>query len=161
MPSRVYLETTVLSYLVGRPSRDVAVNAHQVLTKLWWERVQDRFDLVVSAVTIKEAGAGDSEMARRRLALIGGIPAVPITAEVSNLADSLIAMGALPAKALADALHLSAAAVNRVEYLVTWNLKHLAGAVTRRRLENALRDSGYEPPTICTPEELLSDTEES
>jgi hypothetical protein len=114
--------------------------------------------LVVSAVTIREAGAGDPEMARRRLALIAGFPAVPINADVSDLAHSLIGTGALPAKALADALHLAAAAVNGIEFLVTWNLKHLAGAVTRRRLENALRDRGYEPPTICTPEELLSDT---
>lgn len=161
MASRVYLETTVLSYLVARPSRDVAVNAHQIVTKLWWERARERFDLVVSAVTIDEAGAGDPDVARRRLALITGLPAVPVTLDVRNLARSLIDGGVLPAKALADALHLAAAAVNKVEYLVTWNLRHLAGAVTRRRLENALRDRGYEPPTICTPEELLSEPEDS
>lgn len=116
MSRRVYLETTVLSYLVARPSRDVAVNAQ--------------------------------------------LPAVPVSDAVRDLARSLIDGGVLPAKALADALHVAAAAVNRVEYLVTWNLKHLAGAVTRRRLENALRDRGYDPPTICTPEELISDPEE-
>ena len=161
MAPRVYLETTVLSYLVARPSRDVAVNAHQVVTKLWWERAPARFDLVVSAITVDEAAAGDPQVARQRLALIEGIPAVPITPAARDLAASLIAAGAVPPKALADALHLAIAAVNKVEYLVTWNLKHLAGAVIRRRLENALRERGYDPPTICTPEELVSEPEES
>ena len=150
----------MLSYHVARPGRDVAVNAHQVVTKLCWERAHDRFDLVISAVTIDEAGAGDPEVAQRRLELIAALPAVPITPAGRDLARSLIDSGALPAKALADALHLAAAAVHQVEYLVTWNLKHLAGAVTRRRLENAIRERGYEPPTICTPEELLSELEE-
>jgi hypothetical protein len=159
MASRVYIETTVLSYLVARSSRDVAVNAHQIVTKLWWDRAPERFELVVSAVTIEEAGAGDAELARRRLALIAGLPAVPVTQRVRDLARSLIDGAIVPAKALADALHLAAATENHIEYQVTWNLKHLAGAVTRRRIENALRDRGYEPPTICTPEELLSEPE--
>lgn len=159
--ARVYLETTILSYLVAAPSRDVQVNAHQVVTKLWWQQAHTRFELVVSAVTLDEAAAGDPDAARARMSLVAGLPAVPVTPEVRDLARSLISGGIIPAKALADALHVAAAAVNRLEYLVTWNLKHLAGAIVRRRLENGLRERGYESPTICTPEELLAEPEES
>lgn len=159
--ARVYLETTVLSYLAASPSRDIAINAHQVLTKLWWERARIRFELVVSAVTLDEAAAGDPEMALARTTLVAGLPALPVTPDARELARSLVDAGVIPPKALADALHVAVASVNRVEYLVTWNLKHLAGAIARRRLENALRQRGFEPPTICTPEELLSEPEES
>lgn len=158
---RVYVETTVLSYLVALPSRGVAVNAHQVAARLWWDSAREHFELVVSAVTLEEVSAGDPDMARARTQLVASLSAVPVTTEARELARSLIDEGPIPAKALADALHLAVAAVNRVEYLVTWNLRHLAGAVIRRSLENALRRRGYEPPTICTPEELLGDPEDT
>jgi hypothetical protein len=157
---RVYLETTVLSYLAAAPSRNAAVLAHQQVTRLWWDEAPARFELVVSAVTLDEAAAGDPVLARARSALVSELSAVPVTTEARELARNLITDGVLPTKALADALHVAVAATNRVEYLVTWNLKHLAGAVIRRGLENALRKRGYEPPTICTPEELLPDPED-
>ena len=137
------------------------MNAHQIATKLWWDGARSRFDLVVCAVTIDEGAAGDPDVARKRRALIADLPAVPVTPTARDLARSLITDSVLPARALADALHLAVAAVNGIEYLGTWNLRHLAGAVTRRRLENALRDRGYDAPTICTPEELLAEPEES
>ncbi len=157
--ARVYLETTVLSYLVAAPSRDPAIRAHQIVTQRWWATAKQRFDVVLSVVTLTEASAGDLELARARLDLAAGLPAVPVTDDAQKLASYFVNAGVLPPKALGDALHLATAAANHVEYLVTWNLKHLAGAVIRRRLENALRSQGYDPPTICTPEELLGDPE--
>jgi hypothetical protein len=156
---RVYLETTVLSYLVAVPSRVPTVHAHQLVTARWWAVARERFEIVVSIVTLNEASAGDPGMARARLNLVANLPAIPVTDEAEQLASYLVRSGALPPKALGDALHLATATANGVEYLVTWNLKHLAGAVVRRRLENALRSRGYDPPTICTPEELLGDPE--
>lgn len=156
---RVYLETTVLSYLVAAPSRDPAVRAHQVVTEQWWTHARERFEVVISIVTLNEASAGDPQMARARRDLVAGLPAIPVTEEAEQLASYLVNSGVLPSKALGDALHLAAATANGIEYLVIWNLKHLAGAIVRRRLENTLRSRGYDPPTICPPEELLGDPE--
>jgi hypothetical protein len=68
-----------------------------------------------------------------------------------------VALGAVPPKAADDALHLAIAAANGVEYLVTWNCRHLANATMREQIEAACRAAGYRPPIICTPEEWLED----
>lgn len=151
----VYVETTVLSYLAARPSRDLVVAAHQRLTAEWWQTAPARFMLVASAVVTQEAAAGDPQVAGARLALLAGVPLLEVTPEALALAAGLLRAGHLPPKADFDALHLGVAAVGGADYLVTWNMRHLAGAVVRRRLERALRAAGYEPPTLCTPEELL------
>lgn len=151
----MYVETTVLSYLTARPSRDLVVAAHQRVTAEWWQGAAARFALVASAVVVEEAERGDPDAAASRAALLGGLPLLPVTAESLVLAEGLLRDGHLPSKANADALHVAVAAVGRADYLATWNMRHLAGAVVRRRIERALRARGLEPPTICTPEELL------
>lgn len=156
MRPTVCVETTVLSYLAARPSRDLVVAAHQRLTAEWWQATPTRFTLVASAVVTEEAAAGDPQVAATRLALLAGVPLLEVTPEALVLAAGLLRAGHLPPKANFDALHLAVAAVGRADYLVTWNMRHLAGAVVRRRLERALRAAGYEPPTLCTPEELLT-----
>ena len=155
MPPTVYLETTILSYLTARPSRDLVAAAHQRLTAEWWRVARPRFAVVASALVLQEAGAGDPEMARRRVALLAGVPLLAVGPEAVALAAEFVRAGLLPPKSSADALHVALAAVGRVDYLVTWNIRHLAGAVARRRIEGALRARGFEPPTLCTPEELL------
>lgn len=158
MPPTVYVETTVVSYLTARPSGNLITAAHQRVTAEWWRVAPTSYRLLVSAVVVQEARIGDTEMAERRLALLSGLPLLEVTPEARELARALVAAGVVPSDAAADALHIAVAAVSRVDYLVTWNLRHLAGAVVRRRIERALRQRGLESPTLCTPEELLADT---
>ena len=154
-PATVYLETTVLSYLTARDARDEIIAAHQSVTRTWWERHRQH-RVVASAVVVREASAGAPEMAARRLGLIADCDLLQITDAVDALAALLLARGLVPATVPNDALHIAVATVGRVEYLLTWNLRHLAGAIARRRIEQELRRLGHEPPTICTPEELMS-----
>lgn len=151
----VYLETTMLSYLTARDARDDIIAAHQRVTRTWWEGQRQQYRLVVSAVVVREASAGDPEMAARRLALVTDCELLQITEAVDALAAVLLARGLVPTTVPNDALHIAVATVGRAEYLLTWNLRHLAGAVARRRIENELRRLGHEAPTICTPEELM------
>ena len=157
LPS-VYVETTIFSYLTARPSGSLITAAHQRVTSEWWRVAPDRYRLLVSAIVVQEARGGDPAMAEQRVAFLSGLPLLEVAPEARELARALVAVGVVPADAAADALHIAVAAVNRVDYLVTWNLRHLAGAVVRRRIERALRERGFEPPMLCTPEELLSDS---
>ena len=154
MASVVYIETTILSYLTAELSANLVIAGHQQVTHDWWARHRSRFRLVASAVVLREAGAGDPTMSRRRLALLEGLPLLEITEAALELAEGLVEAGIVPAKVFNDALHLATATVGRVDYLMTWNLAHLAGAQARRRIERELRRRGFEPPTVCTPEEL-------
>ncbi len=157
MSPRVYLETTIISYLTARPSRDLVVAAHQALTREWWERRRSDFGLVVSELVVQEAGAGDAEAARRRLELVAEVPRLAVTAEAEVLAGKLVSQGAIPTRAAADALHIALATVHEVEYLLTWNCAHIANAELRAKVESICVGSGYSPPVICTPEELLGE----
>lgn len=156
MKSKVYLETTIISYLTAFPSRDIVHAAHQQITREWWER-RDRFDLFLSQAVLEEAGRGDAEAAARRLAVLKGVPVLAVGAEVAALAERFLRMRAIPAKAAVDAVHIAAAVVNGMDYLLTWNLAHLANAAVRGKIENTCRALGLEPPIICTPEELMEE----
>ena len=154
MRSKVYIETTIVSYLVASRSQDLIQSAHQEITRQWWaERTQ--FDLFVSRVVVAEARRGDTRAAARRLAALRGIPRLASGRDVLRLADSLLRSGTLPAKARIDALHVGVAAANGIDYLLTWNLRHLANATIRGKIEQAVREGGMVPPIICTPEELM------
>jgi len=154
---RVYVETTVISYLASRPSRDVVVAGRQQVTQAWWETRRPAFDLVVSQVVLDEAGAGDPEAAQRRRALIAGLPLLDITSAVETLAATLIQEVPLPPQAGADAVHIAVAACHGVEFLLTWNVAHIANAALRRRVEAVCRRHGYAAPILCTPDELMED----
>jgi hypothetical protein len=155
MPPKVYVETSVVSYLSSRPSRDLVLAAHQQITRQWWETRRQAFDLHVSQAVIDEAGGGDEEAAGRRLQALEGVPLLDITDEVAALAEDLIHSGPLPPKAAVDAVHIATAVVGRMDYLLTWNCKHIANAAMRNKIEQVCRSRGYEPVVICTPEELL------
>lgn len=148
--SSVYVETSIVSYLTGRPSRDVVIAAHQKLTRTWW-RGRGAYDLRVSQLVHDEAGAGDSRMRTRRLRALQGII---LTDSATRLARELIRRGALPEKATVDAFHIGVAAAHSVTYLLTWNCTHLANATMRGPIETVCRSEGLVPPIICTPEEL-------
>jgi hypothetical protein len=156
MKASVYLETSVISYLAARPSRDLIVAAHQQITVEWWE-VRDSWELSISALVVSEAGSGDGEAAGRRLALLQRLPLLTLNDAALDLTEQLLAKAALPAKAREDALHIAIAAVHGMDYLLTWNCKHIANAVKRPTIEAVCETSGYRPPIICTPEELLGD----
>jgi len=150
-----YLETSVISYLTSRPSRDLITAANQQISHEWWERRHLDFELVVSAYVWVEAGAGDPHAARARLALLENIAQLPWSAEAEALAEVLCVQGALPTKARLDALHVASAAVAGVDFLLTWNCTHIANAETLPRIEAVCREQGFEPPRISTPLELL------
>jgi hypothetical protein len=154
LKAKVYIETSVISYLTARPSNDIRAAANQNVTIEWWEAERPKFDLLISEFVIAEASLGHPEAAQRRLAVIAEILTLKATEEVRSLGQELIVRSALPAKAEIDAYHVAIAAVNGVEYLLTWNCTHIANAYTRPRIEAACRILGYEPPTICTPQEL-------
>jgi len=154
MKSKVYIETTIVSYLVASPSPDVIQSAHQQVTREWWAR-RDRFDLFVSRPVLAEARRGDTTAAARRLDALAGIPLLAMNRGVTTLATTLIRTGTLPPKARLDALHVATAAVNGINYLLTWNLRHLANAAIRGKIEDSCRKAGMQPPIICTPEELM------
>lgn len=155
MKPSVYLETSVISYLTGRPSRDVIVAGRQALTAEWWSTCLDRFDAYVSALVVAEAEDGDPEAVRRRLDAIKDIPALDIGENARSLARQLVAAGLVPAKYPEDALHITVCATNGIDYLVTWNCTHLANATIRRKVEDFLDAKGSGCPVICTPEELV------
>ena len=157
MKPRVYIETTVISYLTARPARDVVVAGHQQSTRDWWETASDRFELVVSELVRQEAGIGDRDAARARLSILASLATLDATAEAERLAETLVCTAAVSHAAVRDAVHIAIAAANGVEYLVTWNFRHIANAVARPLIESACRIAGFEPPTICTPEELMED----
>lgn len=155
MAKSVYIETTIPSYLTARPSRDLIRAAHQETTREWWESHRSRFDLFVSRIVVEEAGRGNPDAARRRLDALAGLPLLEMTDEAFDVARSLLDAGALPREARIDAFHVAVAAVHGMDILLTWNCRHLAngeliGAVARR-----LWSSGYAPPVICTPDELI------
>ena len=155
MKPKVYLETTVISYFTARTSRDIVTAAHQQLTQEWWEGRKRNFDLFISQIVLQEVREGDEDAIKRRLEMLESIPTIEVNPEAVALAQALVSDGIVPQKAAADALHIAIAAVQGMDYLLTWNLKHLANAAIRNAIANACRQRGYEPPVICTPEELM------
>ncbi len=151
----VYLETSFLSYLVARPSGDLLVAAHQKTTQDWWTDRRDHFTCYVSQVVIDEASAGDPSEAQRRLAVIGALAALDLTPGTESLTQAIMASGALPPSAGRDAAHVAVSAFHSVDYLLTWNCKHLANAQIMRKIESVCQMMGYRMPIICTPEELM------
>ncbi len=154
MKPKVYLETSVVSYLAARPSRDLVVAANQQITHEWWHTQRAGFEVYVSELVVQEAGGGDETAAQERLQVLAGLPLLQFSPAVQHLAPTLLAEVPLPPKALADALHVAFATLNGIDYLLTWNCTHLANATLRPHIERVCREQGYEPPVICTPQEL-------
>lgn len=155
MRAKVYVETSIISYLTAHLSRDLIVAANQQLTLEWWQERRADFGLYVSQLVLEEIRGGDPDASSQRLQSIDGIPMLLLNEAAVALAETLTRDTPLPRKATADALHIAIATVNGMEYLLTWNCKHLANAMLRGRVERACRIAGYEPPIICTPQELL------
>jgi hypothetical protein len=155
MSPKLYLETTVVSYLTARPSKDLIITAHQQLTQVWWENRSGDFDLYTSQLVVQESSSGEAGMAQRRLSVLDKVPMLAVNRACIALAGKLVDKGPIPQKASVDALHIAIATVNGMDYLLTWNCKHIANAEMQTAVTNICRAAGYEPPVICTPEELM------
>ena len=151
----VYLETTIISYLTAWLSRDLIRAAHQQITQEWWNNRREDFELFISEFVINEASAGDSAAAEKRLSVLENMTLLDVDLEVENLGKRLVADKALPSKAATDALHIAVAAVHGIDYLLSWNCKHIANAEMQSVIEKVCEEQGYKCPKICTPEELL------
>jgi predicted nucleic acid-binding protein len=151
----VYLETSVVSYLTGRPSRDLVVAGRQEVSRDWWQNRRTHYALRISALVLQEIGRGDKTVARERETAVDGVPILEITPAAQRLAADLVKGKAVPAQAAEDALHIALAAVHGADYLLTWNFRHINNAETKRTLTAAVEAAGYECPMICSPEELM------
>ena len=157
MKDKLYIETTVISYLAARRSTDVVVAGHQKTTRNRWRLRRHEFDRYGSQFVLDEAAQGDAIAARRRLRLLRDFPLLAATEAVQHLARRLIRPGGIPREADRDALHIAVAAVHGMDYLLTWNQRHIANAQNRNNLSATCAAEGFELPIICTPEELMGD----
>lgn len=155
MAQRVYLETTIPSYLTAWPSRDLIIAGHQQVIKDWWRTRRNEFELCISQFVIDEASAGDAEAARDRMAILNPLPLLDISAAVLELASAILQSGVIPAKAARDAAHIAVSAVHGVDFLLTWNCAHIANAQIVKKVQSICLQQGFPCPLICTPEELM------
>jgi hypothetical protein len=155
MKQTVYLETTIPSYLTAWRSNELIMAANQQATREWWDLAKPNFEIFISEVVVREAAEGNKDAAARRLAAIAGIQELVLSLEAEQLAGLLLARAALPAKAKIDALHIAIATLNGMDFLLTWNCRHIANAATQHIIEATCRAAGYEPPVICTPPQLM------
>ena len=155
-----YIETTIPSYYVARTSDSLLQAAKQASTRRWWDEGCSGLELFTSLETLDEAGKGDERMASERLKLLRGIPLLPLPEPGLELARRLVSSGLIPPKAASDALHIAVASVHRMDYLVTWNFKHIANPFIRDRLRSAVSKAGFELPVMCSPDELLQNEDE-
>jgi len=156
----VYVETTIVSYLTARLSRNMIVAAHQQIAHDWWDLHRQRYRLVISQFVLDEAKQGGSSTAAARQALLDGPELLAITPEVEGLANDLIRLGPVPASAGPDAAHIAVAAFYGLDYLLTWNCKHIANATMLKSLTRVCSAAGYELPVLCTPDQLPAEVED-
>jgi predicted nucleic acid-binding protein len=151
----VYVETSVIGYLTSRPSRDPIIGGHQQSTKEWWGIASSHVQLVVSELVVVECAAGNEQAASERLHVIQALERVAPTEAAAKLTEALLLGKAVPSSEPRDAAHIALAASHGVEFLVTWNFRHIANIDCRAAIEWICREAGFEPPIICSPEALL------
>ena len=156
----VYIETSIVSYLTARPARDLLAAAWQNATSRWWETQRQRFELFTSQLVVDESSDGNAEAAERRLAAWANTPPLPIPDPVTELAVILLTEGALPQKAIDDAVHVAVCAFHGIDYLLTWNCRHIDNAEMKPLMRSVCAIHGYTCPEICTPLELMGDDDE-
>ncbi|MGA3213893.1 MAG: type II toxin-antitoxin system VapC family toxin [Terriglobales bacterium] len=157
MKAKVYIETTIPSYLVARPSRDLLVAAHQQITRQWWETRRRDFQIYISDLVINEARSGDTALAKQRLEFLAGVEVLTIRPDILQMAGRLVSAGPIPLAVADDATHIATASAYNCEYLLTWNCRHIANAELRPALKRIVEEFGFELPNLCTPEELMGE----
>lgn len=156
----IYIETTVIGNVAGRIHSNPDVASRQRTTRTWWNTAAAQYELVISQLVIDECSDGDPVAAQERLNVLNDLTLLAITDDARSLARILNAEGAVPPSEPRDALHIAVAAVQRVQYLVTWNFKHIANATMRSRIEQTCRVAGFAPPIICSPPEIPGETDD-
>ncbi len=156
MKSNSYIETSVISYLVARPSKNIVISAHQASTSDFWNRLHE-YEVFVSDIVIQEASKGDTIQARQRCQMIEPFKVLEIDDEVRKIAQTFLINKVIPEKCPEDALHIAVAAANGMDAIVTWNFKHINNPFIRKRIRQLLEDIGWACPEICSPEEFLGD----
>jgi hypothetical protein len=154
---RVYIETTIPSYLAALPSANLVASAHQHITHEWWSTMRHEYVLCTSDLVLEEAMQGNPDAAQRRLLYIRELEILRTTQEADSLTEALLISGKLPQKAAVDAYHIAIAAVHEVEILLTWNCRHIANPVIIASLLKIVAEYGYNLPVLCTPEVLLGE----
>lgn len=155
MKPTVYIETTIISYLTARPSRDLIVAGHQQITAEWWEDVRPKVDCFVSPFVIQEASRGDSVMVAKRLGSIADIPVLAQNETVDELAQRYFAKMSIPERSKIDAFHLAMAAAYEMDYLLSWNCRHIASAQVQKTIQKLNDEFEMQTPVMCTPEALM------
>lgn len=154
---RIYIESTIPSYVVARPARDLLQAARQQLTRDWWDLKRKQHELFTSQVVLDEITDGEAAMARQRLKLMRGIPLLEPTVAANELGREILHSGLLPATADGDAAHIALATVHELDILLTWNCRHIANVAIQQRLRRLTEQDGYTLPSLATPEEFMSD----
>ena len=154
---RGYLETTVISYLVGRPSSDATLASWQQITRQLWENYTDRFAFVISPIVLAEVSQGNPEAAQRRLEVLSHLTVLEILPEADSLTQKLLDAGAVPQNFRSDAEHIAIATIHKVEYLASWNQKHIVNVNKREHINQVCREANFGPTTICTPTDLIGE----
>ncbi len=157
MKEKVYIETSVVSYFTSKPSTDIIIAGRQEITRKKWPHILDVFDTYISALVLQESEQGDSEAVQKRLEALADIPVLSITGDAEELASKLILEGPVSEKSPEDALHISIATVNGMDYLLTWNFAHINNAQIKSKIVTRIEKHGYQCPLICSPEELLGE----
>lgn len=153
---KIYLDSSVISYLSANPSRDIVTQARQRISYDWVARWrEDIWEVFVSKFVLDEIALGDPDAAKNRLIMVQPLSLLPFLPEAERVASRLVSSGAVPEVAQADAMHLAMAAVHKIDYLLTWNQKHLDNPILRNKIEAAIVKCGYSPTIVLSPERLL------
>lgn len=154
MKPKVYIESSVISYLTARSSNDLVKAARQTITETWWTENLQHFAVYVSELVEQEIAQGHPEAAARRLAVTSTIKNPTLSEEAQVIAEQLVTAQAVPADSKEDALHIGIAAANGIDFLLTWNFKHINNASTKAAIRRIIEGLGYQCPELCSPEEL-------
>ena len=154
MATSVYIESSVISYLTARASRDLVSAARQTITQEWWDNGRSLFDVYISALVEEEISSGDPFAAQQRLDAVSTIPSLDISSDAQKIAESLLFSQAVPKNSSEDALHIGIAAANGIDFLLTWNFEHINNAQTKARIEEIIEQHDLICPVLCSPEEL-------
>jgi len=157
----IYVETTIPSYLTAWPAKNVVAAAHQVITKEWWASQRSRFQLFTSELVLLEASYGDAEAVKLRLAVLQDISVLSWTPKIEWISSELLRLHLVPPNAAADSLHIAFAAVHSMDFLITWNCKHIANAERLPFIEAFLFRNGFHVPKVCTPEWLMGEIDDT
>ena len=151
MKRSVYIETTIPSYYCDQ--RDEL--RHDIArTREWWERERHEYNCFTSAIVLEELSQGDYPQQVHVLEFVSDIPVLELTEEVAHIAEVYQAQTIMPKAPVADALHLAIASVYKIDFLLTWNCRHLANANKFAAIETLNLRLGLHVPRLVTPWQL-------